>query len=200
MTGPSGHHRHPPADRAVKGLTGCLAWASGPEARYEAGATRSSRGRVGEPGFRLTRGHPRAAICLGQRSMLAHVATAVRCTGTFGRRNASWSATALFASATGSGNHGSYNRAERSRFRQDGLIPSAWSARARTSSPNSAPPGRSRRCFEQSSLLRTATEKPSFSDLLALTDRYPDDFYAPVIPPALQRRIGRSFARARTRS
>ena len=42
--------------------------------------------------------------------------------------------------------------------------------------------------------------KPSFSDLLALTDRYPDDFYAPVIPPALQRRIGRSFARARTRS
>lgn len=43
--------------------------------------------------------------------------------------------------------------------------------------------------------------KPSFSDLLALTDRYPDDFfYAPVIPPALQRRIGRAFARRRTQS
>jgi quercetin dioxygenase-like cupin family protein len=40
--------------------------------------------------------------------------------------------------------------------------------------------------------------RPRFTDLLALTQKYPEDFfYAPVIPPALQRGMGRFFARRR---
>ena len=38
--------------------------------------------------------------------------------------------------------------------------------------------------------------RPRLTDLLALSERYPEDFfYAPVIPPALQRAIGRFVAR-----
>ncbi len=40
--------------------------------------------------------------------------------------------------------------------------------------------------------------KPRFTELFALTERYPEDFfYAPVIPPAVQRGIGHFFARRR---
>ena len=41
-------------------------------------------------------------------------------------------------------------------------------------------------------------ERPSMTDLLALSEKYPEDFfYAPVVPPALQRAIGRFVARRR---
>jgi quercetin dioxygenase-like cupin family protein len=41
--------------------------------------------------------------------------------------------------------------------------------------------------------------RPKLTDLLALAEKYPEDFfYAPVIPPALQRAIGRFVARRRS--
>jgi mannose-6-phosphate isomerase-like protein (cupin superfamily) len=52
--------------------------------------------------------------------------------------------------------------------------------------------------FREIFALVDARGKPDFADLLALSERYPDDFfYAPVIPPAFQRQLGRFFARRR---
>lgn len=43
--------------------------------------------------------------------------------------------------------------------------------------------------------LADADGRPKITDLLALAEVYPEDFfYAPLIPPALQRSIGRFFA------
>jgi hypothetical protein len=129
-------------------------------------------------------------------SMWAGAGMAGRSTGIFARRNAFLSATACSAYGTVSARHVLSKRVKRPPIQPGRPHTFAVVGDGAHFIAEFRPAWQIAEVFRDIFAAVDARGKLNFADLLALTARYPDDFsYAPVIPPAFQRQIGRLFAR-----